>query len=181
MVNNPGIQLEGQELYERQKHLRSEIVYPSAPRIIATNLQVPDNLGSVLRLADAAGSSGVLFIGATDLDYKRMHKTARNCEAFVPWDVYGVDQFFEKINLFRPLLAIEITSSSKNLFSTEMPDNCSFVIGNERHGIPEKILSVCDQSIHIPIYGTNGSMNVTHALAIALFEWRRQKSHFERH
>lgn len=177
MTNYSGIQLEGQELYERQKKVRSQILYPPAPRIIATNLQVPDNLGSVLRLADAAGSNAVIFIGATELDHKRIHKTARSCESLIPWEVYNSDRFFEEINLFRPLVALEITSSSNNIFSTSMPDNCAFVIGNERYGIPEKILSVCDLSVHIPMYGTNGSMNVTHALAIALFEWRRQKLH----
>ncbi len=178
MINHSGIQLEGQELYERQKKLRSQMLYPPAPRIIAVNLQVPDNLGSVLRLADAAGSSKVVFIGDIDIDYKRLNKTARSCDSLVPWDIYTSERFFEEIHLFRPLVALEITSCSNNIFSTNIPDNCTFVVGNERHGIPETILSECDLSVHIPMYGTNGSMNVTHALAIALFEWRRQKSHY---
>jgi tRNA G18 (ribose-2'-O)-methylase SpoU len=29
------------------------------------------------------------------------------------------------------------------------------------------------------MYGTNGSMNVTHALGVALFEWRRQQGHYD--
>ncbi|WP_129628737.1 TrmH family RNA methyltransferase [Candidatus Oscillochloris fontis] len=177
-MERPTQQLEGQELYERQKQLRSQMLYPPAPRIIAANLQIPDNLGSVLRLADAAGSSSVIFIGAIEIDHKRIHKIARNCDSLIPWEVYDSDRFFEEIHLFRPLVALEITSCSSDIFSTNMPDNCTFVIGNERHGIPEKILSECDFSVHIPMYGTNGSMNVTHALAIALFEWRRQKLHY---
>lgn len=177
-MTTTGIQIDGQALYEQQKSRRTNRKYPSAPTIVATNLQVPDNIGSVLRLADAAGSNGVIFTGATDIDFKRVHKTARNCEALVEWDVCTIEQFVNKINTLQPLIAIEITTKSTNIFETILPDVCTFVIGNERYGIPEILLSKCSQAIHIPMYGTNGSMNVTHALSIALFEWRRQKSHF---
>jgi len=173
-----GIQIDGQDLYEQQKARRTARKYPLAPTIVAINLQVPDNIGSVLRLADAAGSSSVIFTGATDIDFKRVHKTARNCEALVEWDVCTIEQFIDKANAFQPLVAIEITAKSTNIFETTLPDICTFVIGNERYGIPDVLLSKCSQAIHIPMYGTNGSMNVTHALSIALFEWRRQKAHF---
>ncbi|WP_373693577.1 hypothetical protein [Limnofasciculus baicalensis] len=38
------------------------------------------------------------------------------------------------------------------------------------------MLEHCQQAVQIPMYGVNGSMNVTHALAIVLFEWRIQHS-----
>jgi tRNA G18 (ribose-2'-O)-methylase SpoU len=97
----------------------------------------------------------------------------------VSWDVYRVEQFLQAQDSFQPLIALEITSTSRAIFSAELPADCAFVIGNERHGIPKAILSVCQQAIHIPMYGTNGSMNVTHALGVALYEWRRQQSHYE--
>jgi len=179
MSNASGAQLAGQVLYERQKALRAQTPFPPAPQIIATHLQVPDNIGSVLRLADAAGSGHVIFISNTEIDEKRIHKTARSCESLVAWEVYSIEQFLHEQDTFQPLLALEITSQSQNIFSTVLPTRCSFVIGNERHGIPTAILSSCRQALHIPMYGTNGSMNVTHALGIALFEWRRQQSHYE--
>ena len=174
----PGIQIDGQDLYAQQKMRRVAHSYPPASTIVATNLQVPDNIGSVLRLADAAGSNHVIFTGAAEIDFKRIHKTARNCEALVTWDVYSIEQFMSELETLQPLIAIEITTNSTSIFETVFPDTCTFVIGNERHGIPEAILSTCSQAVHIPMYGVNGSMNVTHALGIALFEWRRQKAHF---
>jgi tRNA G18 (ribose-2'-O)-methylase SpoU len=179
MSNTSGTQLEGSVLYERQKVLRAQERFPPAPQIIATQLQVPDNIGSVLRLADAAGSSRVIFINTTEIDDKRVHKTARSCELLVAWEVYTMEQFLHEQEAFQPLIALEITSQSRTIFATKLPTRCSFVIGNERHGIPTPILSLCRQALHIPMYGTNGSMNVTHALGIALFEWRRQQSHYE--
>ena len=173
-----GQQLEGQLLYERQKALRATQPYPAAPMIIATNLQVPDNIGSVLRLADAAGSRRVIFIAATELDLQRVHKRARNCEQFIQWDVYTPEQFLSEVESLRPLVAVEITTESGNIFKAALPNPCAFMIGSERHGIPSAILAKCDYAVHIPVYGVNGSMNVTHALGIALFEWRRQQAHF---
>ena len=174
MTVSSGIQLDGQVLYERQKDLRARHDVLPAPQIVAAPLQVPENIGSVLRLADAAGSTGVIFLGNTPIDDTRLQKTARKCDSLVAWQVTSLDHFLTRCDSMRPLIALEITSRSQNLFSTTLPGTCTFVIGNERHGIPVTLLAACDYAIHIPMYGVNGSMNVTHALGIALFEWRRQ-------
>lgn len=175
MTHASGLQLDGQCLYERQKDLRAQQGYLPAPQIVAAPLHVPENIGSVLRLADAAGSSGVIFLGNTPVDDTRLQKTARKCESLVAWQVTSLEHFLNACDSLRPLIALEITSRSQNLFSTILPRTCTFVIGNERHGIPTALLTACDYAIHIPMYGVNGSMNVTHALGIALFEWRRQQ------
>jgi len=57
-----------------------------------------------------------------------------------------------------------------------MPKNIALVIGNEIKGINSGILSQIETKLHIPIPGTISSLNVTHALSIALFEWFRQQS-----
>ena len=74
-----GEQLDSQVLYERQKALRAGKKYFPAPTIIAAGLQVPENMGSVLRLADAAGSQRVIFINDHDTfhtNQKRIHRIA---------------------------------------------------------------------------------------------------------
>lgn len=175
MTYTSGVQLDGQLLYERQKeaHAYQQGFLP-APAIVAAPLHIPENIGSVLRLADAAGSRQVIFLGNTPIDTTRIQKTARNCDSFVSWELVSMEQFLCECETLRPLIAIEITSTSQDIFTTTLPHACTFVIGNERHGVPEALLAMCDYAIHIPMYGINGSMNVTHALGIVLFEWRRQ-------
>jgi len=171
-----GEQLEGQILYENQKQIRSDLEYLAAPTVIATDLKVAENIGSVLRLADAAGCSRVIFLSdVEDQDLRKIKRTARSSDSFLVWDKQTYDEFFaNEIQQLEPLIAVEITSKSTNIFEGHLPQSCTLVIGNERHGIPEAILQRCSRAVHIPMYGVNGSMNVTHALAIALFEWRRQ-------
>ena len=172
-----GEQLEGHVLYARQKALRDAANSPSGPIIVAADLQVPENMGSVLRLADAAGSRRVIFVSDTasiQTYNSRVHRTARNTESWIDIQVCDEPAFIRAAATLRPLIALEITTHSKNLFEVALPENCTIMIGNERHGIPRQLLAECNDAIHVPMYGVNGSMNVTHALAIALFEWRRQ-------
>lgn len=171
-----GEQLEGSQLYERQKAVRT-VTHLPAPTIVAIGLHVPENIGSVLRLADAAGSPRALFVGRAgheDVDRARIHRTARNADSLVQWEFCDTAEYYQQATYLQPLIALELTTLSQNIFDTHLPEKCAIVIGGERHGIPEDILSECDLAVHIPMYGVNGSMNVTHALAIALFEWRRQ-------
>ncbi|MBI3763961.1 MAG: TrmH family RNA methyltransferase, partial [Chloroflexi bacterium] len=170
-----GEQLEGQVLYERQKEMRGAGAYLPGPPIVAVGLQVPENIGSVLRLADAAGSQRVIFLNHAASDLARVRRAARNCDALVKWEFLSQEEFLAEIAPSLPqLIALELTTRSLSIFKANLPEQCAFVIGSERYGIPPSVLAECQQAVHIPMYGVNGSMNVTHALAVALFEWRRQ-------
>lgn len=176
MIDMVGEQLSGQLLHERQEKLRLAPIHLPGPVIVAVDLKSPENIGAVLRLADAAASTRVMFINAENLDLKRVHRAARNCETFIEWDLCTLEQFLEKAVAYQPLIALELTTASTSIFETDLPEKCAIIVGGEQHGIPAKLLIECQQAVHIPMYGINGSMNVTHALAVALFEWRRQRS-----
>jgi len=170
-----GQQLDGQILYERQKQVRASQTYLPGPLIVAAGLQTPENVGNVLRLADAAGSPRVFFVNEDAPQQRnRIQRTARHCDALVKWEFWTPAQFLEQRDSLPPLIALELTTDSTSIFETELPSPCALMVGGERHGIPAPLLAQCQRAVHIPMYGVNGSMNVTHALAIALFEWRRQ-------
>ena len=173
-LQEKGEQLEGQELYERQKALRTVRSFLPGPTIVAAGLQVPENIGAVLRLADAVGTPQVIFVNEDAPDLTRIRRTARSTETLVRWERYTPAEFLERASPFQPLIALELTTTSVSIFEVELPTMCAFVIGSEKHGIPAPLLHECQQAVHIPMFGVNGSMNVTHALAVTLFEWRRQ-------
>ncbi|MCK5169872.1 MAG: 23S rRNA (guanosine(2251)-2'-O)-methyltransferase RlmB, partial [Bacteroidales bacterium] len=56
----------------------------------------------------------------------------------------------------------------------KLPNKAALIVGNEITGIDSKLLDKCHKIVHIPLLGNNTSMNVSHALAVALFEWQRQ-------
>jgi len=162
--------LTSQYLYERQKNVCQKVI-KAAPNIICCDIKTPENIGSVLRVADAVGSRKVILLSDQDavLEHKKIKKISRSSE-----DVVLESSNFEDYQSDVPLIAIELTELSSNIFDTKLPETCAFVMGNERYGIADKLLQQCESAVHIPMYGINGSMNVSHALAIVLYEWRRQ-------
>jgi len=165
--------LPSQQLYERQKNIRQQCLAP-APDIICCDIKTPENIGGILRVADAVGSDKVVLLSEQDdlLTHKKIKKIARSSNAL---NIESCSLINYKNEV--PLIAIELTQLSNNLFDTSLPEKCAFVIGNERHGIDHDLLQRCEYAVHIPMYGVNGSMNVSHALALVLYEWRRQYPH----
>ena len=76
--------------------------------------------------------------------------------------------------IFDYLIAIETCSEAKNIYKTTLPIDAAFIVGNEKYGISEELLSRTHQQVFIPMPGPVKSLNVSHALSIALFEWYRQ-------
>ena len=174
-MTRAGSQINSQLLYERQQ---KACPHASAPKIIADGIHAPENMGAVLRLAEAAGSQSVVFVEQEKFDAcspQKIRKAARGAEKNVVWDLRERDNFFAQPPQTETRIAVELTDTSASVFETVLPAQCVFVIGNERQGISPAMLASCQQSVHIPMYGSNGSMNVTHALAIVLYEWRRQQ------
>jgi len=175
---NAGSQIDSQVLYERQRESNKHRGREPAPVIIASGLRTPENVASVLRIADAVYSQRVIFV--TDNKQKiefenKIHRLSRNTDTDIQIEQYELDEFLHLCGDLPALVAIEITTHSENIFNTSLPRSCSLVIGSESHGINKQVLEKCQSAVHIPMYGKNGSMNVTHALAISLYEWRRQR------
>jgi tRNA G18 (ribose-2'-O)-methylase SpoU len=84
------------------------------------------------------------------------------------------EDFFASIDPEYQLVAIETSEDSGNLYSAKLPEKIIILVGNERNGLPAEILERCELKVHIPMTGKCKSMNVSHALAVALFEWQRQ-------
>jgi len=167
-------QLSGKELYQRQKNLKRA----DGPAIICDGLQTPDNLGAILRVADAAGSSRILLLDCElDLNSKKLSRIARSSERHIQIESLELQQFTQMRHSFQALYALEITQQSQSIYERSLTPCDGILLGHESRGIRAELLSLCDANIHLPMYGVNGSMNISHALAVFLFEWRRQTGH----
>lgn len=179
MKSPAGTQLSGDELYKRQQAIRNDAGHSPAPTIIAEHLASPENWGAAFRLADAVGSQKLIFISDRHLEGlpSKAKRTSRNCEAHVDYELLDEQSFWEqRIQSLPPLVALELTTESHDIFHCPLPLECAFVIGNERHGISSRLLDHCALAVHIPMFGVNGSMNVVQALGISLYEWRRRNA-----
>lgn len=167
-----GTQIRGQDLFLRQQSNNNK----NGPSIICDGIQTPENFGSILRVADATGCQNILLLDSElDLTNKKLSKLARSTDQHLNIQHLTLQQFIEQRPQFKQLCALEITTQSTSLFDSNISLCDGIVIGHESLGIRPSLLSYCDSAIHLPMYGINGSMNVSHALSVFLYEWRRQQ------
>lgn len=72
------------------------------------------------------------------------------------------------------LTGLEQTTHSQSLHDFRFERRSVLVVGNERLGLDEEILSLLDEVVEIPVYGLPHAYNVATAAAMALYEYCRQ-------
>lgn len=160
------------------KHLFSNQLKPenfTPPIIVGWDIKTPENIGNIIRLADNIGCNQVLFVTENEnLRSSKIKKTASSSFTKVDWSFCKETDLNNNIPENYKWIAIETTSDSQNIYKTKLPQKAAFIVGNEIKGTSSEILNKCDKIVHIPMFGKNTSMNVSHALAVALYEWQRQ-------
>ena len=147
----------------------------SHPIIVCWKLNTPNNLGSILRLADNMACEKVLFVNDKPTFRDRnIKKTAQSSFTAVEWHFCTPENWKQHIPNDYKHIAIETAEPSSDLYESKLPEKTVFFVGNEKIGIDDSLLKECEKSIYIPMKGHNKSMNVSHALTIVLGEWLRQ-------
>jgi len=72
------------------------------------------------------------------------------------------------------LVALEQTASSTSLYEYKFHRSSAIVVGNEKMGLSPDILAIVDDVVEIPVYGMPYSYNVSHAIAMILYEYCKQ-------
>ena len=145
------------------------------PIIVCWKLITPNNMGSILRLADNMACEKVLFVNENpSFKDRNIKKTAQISFKAIGWEFCTPENWKQHIPRGYKLIAIETTQPSSNLYTSKLPRKSVFLVGNEKVGLDDKPLKEVEKSIYIPMKGHNKSMNVSHALTIVLGEWMRQ-------
>ncbi len=154
----------------------------SVPRhsvcVILDNIRSLHNVGSVFRTADAACVEKLFLCGITGHPPEpEIAKTALGAQAAVPW-VY-CREAIEPIRVLRSqgyqILAVEQTDESVCFWDQMYPEKVAFIFGYEIEGISDTVLCECDGAIDIPMFGYKGSLNVSIACGIVLFDVLRKR------
>jgi tRNA (guanosine-2'-O-)-methyltransferase len=146
--------------------------------LLLDNVMTPYNVGSIVRLAAAYRASPVLLCGATvALGHAGVRKTALGTERMVDATVLGsgADGVAAAHAAGFRVVGIELAPDATPLFSVTLGPATCFAVGHEDHGLSPAVLAGCDDVAYLPLVGRVGSLNVATAVAIALYEARRQE------
>ena len=154
-----------------------ETLYEKVPRpiVIADHLMTPDNIGAMIRLADNIGATEVCFLGKED-EHRlgKVRRAAASSRDNIQWYFSEENDLHKIVPPRKQIVAIETADNATCIYDTQLPENVAFVVGSERNGLSEDLLAQCDMVVYIPVPGPTRSLNVSHAAAVALFEWQRQ-------
>lgn len=143
--------------------------------IICDNILDTYNIGSIFRLADAVGASGVYLCGECETPPNiKIHRAAIGTDKWVPWQYFSTaKEAVESVKYHVSgikVVAIEQTKKSKDFREMEYKEPIAFVVGHETNGVSKEALEVCDEIVELPMYGINVSLNVMASLAIILYQ-----------
>lgn len=145
------------------------------PIIVGYNIKTPENIGNIIRLAGNSGCKEALFVtNDKNIRNSKIKKTASSSYDSVNWSLCNESELKAKMPSGYKWVAVETSSDSKNIYQVKLPNKVALIVGNEISGIDTNLLDKCHEIVHIPLLGNNTSMNVSHALAVALLEWQRQ-------
>lgn len=156
-----------------------QVVRPGLPPLIVVldHLTDPQNVGALLRTAEAVGATGVVLparraapltpaverASAGALGHVRLSRVSSVAEALVRvkragfW-VVGADP-----------------SGERTLWQVRLEGPLAVVIGAEGRGLSELVRRRCDLLVRIPMFGRIASLNASAAGAVVLYEARRQQ------
>jgi 23S rRNA (guanosine2251-2'-O)-methyltransferase len=157
--------------------------------VIAHDIRSCENVGSILRTADAMAINKVYFTGLTPYpqqandtrlphiiraNHNKIAKSALGAENSV------TNQHHPDIKLLvmelksknYKIVGLEQHKDSNNLEGLENSTKFALILGNEINGIEKKVLELCDSFAEIPMLGQKESLNVAQAAAIAMFHGR---------
>jgi|TARA_B110000902_G_C14170271_1_gene536555 tRNA G18 (ribose-2'-O)-methylase SpoU len=145
--------------------------------IVCDAIRTPENIGMCFRISESFGVNKIYFHESSPSTENRIvKKTARNTINQIEHDTYR--DFNDIIHQLKAvgniIIGIEITDKSINIqdFNFKNHEKIVLLLGSERNGI--STINLADETIAIPMYGRNSSMNVIHSLAITLYEVTNQ-------
>jgi tRNA G18 (ribose-2'-O)-methylase SpoU len=157
--------------------LAPETLFERVPRpiLIADHLLTPDNMGALIRLADNIGANEVCFLGREE-EHRlgKVRRAAASSRDNIRWYFSEESDLHKIVPEGKTIVAIETADNATCIYDTQLPEDLAFIVGGESHGLSEDLLSQCDMVVYIPVPGPTRSLNVSHAAAVALFEWQRQ-------
>lgn len=142
--------------------------------IALDNVQNPDNLGAVSRVAEAMGISALIVSSGCDIYNAKALRSSMGSLLRLP--VVKTDDLTALLKrLIKSKVKAYATvpdSSAQKITQTDMHGAVVCVIGNEANGISDEVLEVC-QKITIPMLGRAQSLNAGTAAAITIWEMVR--------
>lgn len=145
--------------------------------LVLDHLQDPQNLGTLLRAAEAAGVAGVVIPQdrAVAVTPAVVNASSGAVEHMMVAQVPNLPRALDFLKTSgRWVIGLDEAATSQPLFTTELPLPAALVVGGEASGIGVNVARRCDLTVSLPMRGRVASLNAASAGSIVLFDLLRR-------
>lgn len=144
--------------------------------VVATSIEKPGNLGTILRSSDAVGVTGVIVCDpVTDVFNPNVVRASVGTLFTVPIAVASTHQARTWLREHAIRTVATSPAASVVYSDADLTQSCAIVLGSEQYGLPEDWLTSTDLQVSIPMRGAADSINVAMAATVLMFEAQRQR------
>ncbi|MBI5643450.1 MAG: 23S rRNA (guanosine(2251)-2'-O)-methyltransferase RlmB [Deltaproteobacteria bacterium] len=145
--------------------------------LILDSIQDPQNLGSLIRTAGAAGVHGIIIPKdrASEITPVVVKASAGASEHVPVAREVNITRAIERLKEENIWVAGIEAECGEDIYKTDLDRNLAIVVGSEGKGIRRLVMESCDFCVSIPMAGRLNSLNAAQAGAVAMFEARRQR------
>jgi len=160
-----------------KKYSIDEVMYPDGLFIILDSVQDPGNMGTIIRTADAAGFTAVIALeGCVDVYNPKVLRSTMGSVFHIPVIQDGSPETsFSKLKSHGVKIYAAHLKGTVNYFELDVRRSAAFVIGNESKGISDRVASLADELVRIPMIGQAESLNASVAASLLMYESVRQR------
>lgn len=144
--------------------------------VILDEVLDPHNLGSVIRVAECAGATGVIIPARRSATVNEtVIRTSAGATAYVPViKVSNLNQTIEELKK-QNVWVYAADMDGSPMTKTNLKGDIALVIGGEGSGVHALTRKNCDGIISIPMFGKVNSLNASVSAGIVLYEAVRQR------
>lgn len=145
--------------------------------VVCPDVQDPENLGSIVRIAAGFGVAGLLLgPKCADPFSRRVQRVSMGNVYELP--IAATDDVAAALVELRTAHRFEswgtvLDVDAESLGTRLRPERLALVFGSEGHGIPTDVVAACDRKVIIPMRPGVDSLNVAVAAGIFLYELTR--------
>ena len=146
-------------------------ILPQDIWIALDRISDPGNLGTIMRTADAVGSRGIILLGDSTDPYDPTAVKASMGAIFSLNLIHCPWQDFSDWKAQKGITMVGTSDRAEKAFTAVIYQRpLILLMGSERHGLTDEMMSACDQMVAIPMVGRGDSLNVAVATAVVLYE-----------
>ncbi|MDP4179280.1 MAG: RNA methyltransferase, partial [Bacillota bacterium] len=139
--------------------------------IILDGLEIPGNIGTVTRSADATGIDAIIINNRkTRLNHPKFIRSSMGACFSIPIIDSNYDETIEWLNKNKFNIVLTDTRAETTYFDLNYDGRIAIVMGSEKYGIDETWYKTDYSGISIPMLGKCDSLNVGVAATIIMYE-----------